>query len=446
MLAANGDLSTDGAQYRRLTGTSMAAAFVSGAAAALRSEYPSLTSGAIADLLRATAWRQLPGAPNGVGGVDPRWRSGVGFGVIDLYAARLEKEQPVRSQIDRLEVKALPPNQLRGTIRTQREMGASSFVFERASDQGGAPGTFAPYDSVAATGDGSLSDPSNRGVYTRTWSVPNGQLGLAYWYRVSYTEGGVRYDGPARRVVNPAGAAVATIQTTIVHNAYDNDVSAQVVVGDGGAVTNINQSAGQTFVLPGTPSAVSSDWVTGLSTTGNVAWTFSVDVPAGGGIDSFLPPRPDRPWRLDVGEGGFLNRSGRVTDFRVIVHNPNGDDVYMGTPLPVQTLEGATVHVTSPANALGVPIAESGLELRLGPNPVIGGARMRWWSRQPVTQPVRVNDLQGRQVARVVFSPSGGGYGATWEARDTAGHPLAPGLYFARLGRATGVRLVVLQP
>jgi hypothetical protein len=446
VLAANGDLSTDGAQYRRLSGTSMSAAFVSGAALALRSAYPSLTPSAIRDLLQATAWRQLPGAPAGTGGVDPRWRSSVGFGVLDLYAARLEMEQPTRTQIDRLEIQPLPPSSVRGTIRTQREMGAAYVVFERAPDVNGSPGWFAPYDSAATTGDGSLADASNRAVYTRTWSVPSDELGASFWYRASCTEGGMRYDTPARRVASPSGPPVATIQATIVHNAYDNDVLAQVVVGDGGSAASVSKASGHTLPLPGTAEAVSSDWVSGVSTTGNVAWTFSVDVPAGGDIASFLPPRSDQPWRLDVTEGGFLNRSGRVTDFRVIVHNPNGDDVYVGTPLPLQTIEGATVHVTSPANALGVPVATPMLELRMGPNPVVAGARVRFWSAKPVREPVRVLDLQGREMARFDFSPSAGGYGATWEARDAAGHPLTPGLYFAHLGRSADLRLVVLRP
>jgi hypothetical protein len=159
-----------------------------------------------------------------------------------------------------------------------------------------------------------------------------------------------------------------------------------------------------------------------------------------------LPPRADAPWRLEVTEGGFLNRSGRVTDFRVIVHNPNGDDVYVGTPLPMQTIEGATVHTTVPANAVGVPLAEHEMDLRMGPNPVAAGGRVRFWSAQPIHEPVRVHDLQGREVAHFQLTPSGGGTSATWEARDAAGHPLAPGLYFARLGTRADVRLVVLRP
>src|SRR5262249_46795591 len=152
-----------------------------------------------------------------------------------------------RSQIDRLEVKPIPPNQVQATIRTQREMGATYFVFERAPDVNGAPGEFAPIDSLPATGDASLADARNRAAYTRTWSVPNGARGLALWYRASYTEGGSRWDTPARRVVNPSGPPLATIQATIVHNAYDNDVVADVTVNGGAGATSAMPQSGWTF-------------------------------------------------------------------------------------------------------------------------------------------------------------------------------------------------------
>src|SRR5262249_27611017 len=103
VLSADGDLTSDGAQYRRMSGTSMSAAFVSGAAAALRGDYPGLTPAQIATLLRSTARRTfLAGMPAGVGGPDPRWLSPRGWGAIDLFAARLELTQPERSQIRRL--------------------------------------------------------------------------------------------------------------------------------------------------------------------------------------------------------------------------------------------------------------------------------------------------------------------------------------------------------
>src|SRR5439155_2711302 len=92
VLSADGNLTTDGHQYRRASGTSMAAAFVSGAVACLRSQAPSLTPDAIASLLHDTAWRGTAGLPSGPAGSDPRWQAARGFGALDLYAAKLELE------------------------------------------------------------------------------------------------------------------------------------------------------------------------------------------------------------------------------------------------------------------------------------------------------------------------------------------------------------------
>src|SRR6185503_9545361 len=101
VLSADGDLGSDGTRYRRATGTSMAAAFVTGTAALLRSAQPSLSPEALAALLRATARRDLSGLPAGATGPDPRWFSPRGFGVLDAYAAELEWAQPQRTQIRR---------------------------------------------------------------------------------------------------------------------------------------------------------------------------------------------------------------------------------------------------------------------------------------------------------------------------------------------------------
>src|SRR6185436_12421812 len=103
ILSADGDLSSDGRQYQRLSGTSMAAAFVSGAVACLVSSDPGLTPAQIAELLRATAWREIAGLPAEPAGTDPRWHAARGYGELDLYAARLEAEQSARTQVARLE-------------------------------------------------------------------------------------------------------------------------------------------------------------------------------------------------------------------------------------------------------------------------------------------------------------------------------------------------------
>jgi subtilisin family serine protease len=445
VLSANGDLASDGAQYRRLTGTSMAAAFVSGAVAALRSAYPSLTPAQIAELLRSTGYRPLGSVPTGVGGPDPGWTSPIGFGAVDLHAALLELTQPGRSQVRRLELHGSGA-QITATLRTQRELGAGHFVFERAADLGGSPGPFAPYDSVAAAGDPSLADGTNLQSYTRVWDVPGNERGLPFWYRIAYTEAGVRYDGPSRRFVSPVGPPAATIEVTIVHNAYDSDVDAAIEVGGGvasGPAAVGSSPPALSYPLPGTGSAVSSDWVTGASSTGNIEWTFAIEIPAGA-ASSYLPPAPGDPWRLRVTEGGFLNRSGRVTAFRVITHGHGGDFVSEGGPLPLQTIEGVTGYVWTPTSAVSVAPTVVSSALRAGPNPVPGGAVVAFALGRAPAEDLRVFDLSGREVGRAPFSDEAGVWRAQWSARDREGRPLTAGLYFARAGAAGVARLVVL--
>ena len=179
-----------------------------------------------------------------------------------------------------------------------------------------------PTTPVPAAGDSSLADGTNLQSYTRAWSVPGNERGVSFWYRVSYTEGGVRYDGPSRRFASPVGTAIATVEVTVVHNAYDTDVDGEIEVG--GSERGAG-SASAWSSAPATSAAVACDWVTGASATGNIAWSFAIPIPEGA-ASSYLPPEPGQPWRLKITEGGFLNRSGRVTNYRVIWHAP-GDQI-----------------------------------------------------------------------------------------------------------------------
>ena len=438
VLSANGDPSTDGHQYRRASGTSMSAAMVSGAVACLRSAAPSLAPSQIAALLRDTAWRGTAGLLSGPPGSDPRWQAARGFGALDLYAAKLELETRDRSQIARLSLDASETD-IAVELRTQRERGVATFAFERAPDQAGVPGTFAGYDSVGATGDSSLADATNRQVYSRVWSVPGNERGTPFWYRVSWTESGVRYSTPARRLTGPLGPSAATLEVTIVHNAYDEDISATIEVdGSGGNPPPLS------FTLPGTTAAVSSDWIDGTSATGNVAWTFQVEVPSGS-ANTWLPPSPSAPWWLRVSEGGFVNRSGRVTSYRLIQHLTGGDVVYSGGPVPLPTLEGQTVVAAIPQNALAVeePRTHPG-GLRVGPNPARLGGSVRFAAGAGVAKEVEIFDLEGRRVARVPFAFASGERRATWTLRDARGQAVRPGVYLASESGGRTVRVVVL--
>jgi len=444
VMSADGDLASDGAQYVRLSGTSMAAAFVSGAVAALRSQVPSLDPDQIAKVLRTTGYRPLGSVPAGVGGPDPGWFSPIGYGAVDLHAALLELTQPQRSQVRRLELRA-SGDQILATLRTQRERGTTHFVFERAPDAAGIPGAFAPYDSVPAGGDSTLADGTNLQSYTRVWSVPGSERGQPFWYRISYSEAGTRHNGPARRFASPVGVPVATVEVTIVHNAYDNDIDAAIEVGaeSSAGLDGAMSPPTLTYPLPASSAAVSSDWATGASSSGNIAWSFSIDIPQGA-VSAYLPPDASHHWRLRVTEGGFLNRSGRLAQFRVIWHGPGGDQVFPGGPLPLQTIEGGTLYAVAPSSVTGVGGSPNIGPLRAGPNPLPRGATMSFSLGSAPHGDLRVFDLAGRQVGRVPFRDRDGAWRAQWDARDAGGSPLPPGLYFARAGNAGVARLVLL--
>lgn len=438
VLSADGDLGTEGAEYQRKSGTSMSAALVSGAVAVLRSDFPALTPARIAEVLRSTARPAISGAPACTPGPDPRWSCAAGWGAIDLAAARLELTQPERSQVRRL---ILDPAEtlIEAGIWTARERGAAHFVLERAADIAGTPGAFAPLDSVPAAGDSSLADDGLQ-EYALTLAVPPGERGVPFWYRVAYSEAGARWNGPERLLTSPAGPPVARVEVRVVHNAYDHDV--QGVIEWGGAViASLNGPASlgsptSTLNLPGSSAAVATDWVNGLSSLGNVALDFALDLPAESAGD-FLPPSAERPWRLMVEEGGYANRSGRIEHFRVVWHAEGGDIVFEGGPAPALLVEGGSVELAIPNPVAGVPEVSGPRGLRVGPNPLRAGDVATFALDGRPAANVRIFDLAGREVGR---SDSTSG---RWRARDEGGSPLPAGIYFARAGTRSA-RVVVL--
>jgi hypothetical protein len=438
VLTADARTTRAGRQYVRESGTSMAAAMVSGAVACLRSAAPGLTPAAIAALLRDTAWRGTAGLPAGPPGADPRWQAARGYGAVDLYAAKLELEQRDRTQPTRLSLDGNETH-IDVRLRTQRERGVATFDFERAPDVAGAPGTFAVIDAVGATGDSSLADATNRQVYARSWNVPGNERGVTFWYRVAWNEGGVRYSTPARRFTAPSGPSAATVEVTLVHNAYDQDVDGTIEIG--GTVA----SPAVVLPLPGSSAAVSSDWVDGASENGNIAWTFHVEVPAGL-ANTWLPPSPASPWRLRLQEGGFVNRSGRLTTYRVIVHGGGGDVIYIGGPTPLFTLEGQTVMAAVPQSVTAVtPQPGAATALSVAPNPGISGGSVRFRAAAHSKDWLEIYDLEGRRVARVSLALVNGERVGQWSLRDAGGQPVRPGVYVARASGGLRSRVVVLS-
>jgi subtilisin family serine protease len=432
ILSADGDLSSDGTHYKRLTGTSMSAAFVSGTVAAIRGDYPSLTPVEIRSLLRRTA-RPLafPDPPPA-----NRWTADAGYGAIDLYAARLEIEQPERSQVRRLELTSADST-VHASLWTMRERDVSYFTFERAPDVSGAPGPFTAIDSVQASGDSSLADGTNTQRYERDWPVPSQERGRVYWYRMSHSEGGLRYFSPARSLTLPAGSPVATIHLEIAHNAYDSDLTGEIRVPGGAA------SPALTIPLPGTSAATSSDWVDGASTLGNVEWTFDIPVPDGAAA-SYLPPGPSQPWALFLDEGGFLNRSGRLLDFRLIWHGPSGDEEYVGGPTPEPTVEGQTTVAWIPQTVVDAGGPAASTRFTFFPNPAPGGGQVTFAVPAGAVREVQIFDLAGRRVGTAAVRTSGQTAVARWTARDRDGRTVAPGVYFVRAGERTLGRMVIV--
>ena len=152
------------------------------------------------------------------------------------------------------------------------------------------------------------------------------------------------------------------------------------------------------------------------------------------------------PWWLRVTEGGFLNRSGRVTAYRLIQHASGGDVVYTGGPLPLQTIEGQTVAATIPQNALAVDEPGPSLRgLRAGPNPARLGGVVRFTADEGAGKDLLVFDLLGRRVARLPLLAAGGARQAIWWLRDPRGQSVRPGVYLAR-AEGRSVRVVVLSP
>ena len=216
--------------------------------------------------------------------------------------------------------------------------------------------------------------------------MPPGEYGLARWFRAAWTENGERWSGPAVRVAGPVGPSEATIFATIVHDAYDTDVDG-VALTAGGAIA---------LPLPAGSAAIATDWVDGVSATGTIEQTFRVEVPQGL-ASAWLPPSWARPWALELTEGGFLNRSGRLTDFRIVWHSPGGDLEYVAGPMPVPTIEGGTVEARIPLAGTAVEpgAREAGL---VAPNPVRAGDAVTFAVRPGALGAVEVFDLAGRRV------------------------------------------------
>ena len=170
-------------------------------------------------------------------------------------------------------------------------------------------------------------------------------------------------------------------------------------------------------------------------------------VPAGMRLSWSANHEPDlAAYRIYRGTfAGFVpspaNRIAQVTTTELIDATPGGTDY---------KLEAIDVHgnaspavALSLANIVGVtPVATALTLAQPVPSPARDRATVRWTLPVAGVAGVRVFDAAGRQVAVLASGfQEAGEHEREWTLRDTAGRPLAPGVYLVRLEAARVIRL-----
>ena len=369
IISAFGDPTTDGSEYQQLSGTSMATPHASGCAALVLQANPSLTPLQVRSILQNTAEHNVPTEKaTGDRGQDPfhldaNYDPSCGWGLVDVYAACKEALNST-SGVQVVQIRAIAdPGQGRIDVRwiTQREYPFLGFNVYRAPDVNGSPGSFTQLNSalVASTGHPNIEGVSNRTPYLYADNGPGLTLGQAYWYRVDWMDlGSVAHAEPPAQVAYGSLARVATVFYQIVHNAVDNDLSVRIgadldySIGSlGGASAEIlgPGEKAQDSVRVILPSTVPAN--TGTSTTGTLEHFWSVGVRQGDRLAGWLPPDPGSAWFLSVTDGGFVNRTGRITSFSMFVNDTPGSAsgttfVTNHTPMPAPLVEGGVTPTT----------------------------------------------------------------------------------------------------
>jgi subtilisin family serine protease len=367
IISANGDVTSDGTSYHQLSGTSMSAPHVAGCVALLLQANPSLTPLQVRSILQNTAEHNVPTLKvegdrgQDPYGLDPNYDLSCGWGLIDVYAAAKEALNSTSGvQVTQIKATALPAS---GRIDfqwiTQREYPFLGFNVFRAPDVNGAPGAFVQLNTlpVAPAGDPVIQGDDNRQLYTWPDSGPL-TLGQQYWYRVDWIDLlGTPHAEPPVPAAYGTLARIATAFYRIAHNAVDNDLLVRIgsdldyMPGDLGDANFEVLGPGETaqdsavVLLNGGPAN------TGPATFGTVEHYWSVGFRQGDGAEPYLPPSMAKPWFLKVVDGGYVNRTGRVTAFSLFVNTSPGSasgTTYLTDhqPMPQPTVEGGIVPVT----------------------------------------------------------------------------------------------------
>ncbi|MDZ4803434.1 MAG: S8 family serine peptidase, partial [Candidatus Eisenbacteria bacterium] len=367
VLSANGDFTSDGSNYSQLSGTSMACPHAAGCAALVRQANPSLTPPQVRTILQNTAEHFLPSVKGPfrtyAGSTDPNYDPGSGWGLIDVYAACKEAlDASSGVQVVQFRPIAQPASsRIDVTWVTQREYPFLGFNVYRAPDVAGAPGAFVRINPLLVTpspaGDPIIQNDDNRTPYTYQDNDPSLALGNTYWYRIEWIDltAMAHLELPAPAIYGFA-PRVATVFYRIVHNAPDNDLFVRI----GTDAMYMPGSLGSAdFEVQGLSEGLQDSAVvvfptpanTGTSTIGTIDHYWSIGFTVSDNIGGFLPPTVAHPWFLQVTDGGFVNRTGRVSAFSMFVNDSPGSaggTIYVTNhqPMPQPTIEGGAAPVT----------------------------------------------------------------------------------------------------
>ena len=201
IVSADGDVTSDGRNYKVLNGTSMATPAASGVCALILQANPSLTPLQLRAILQNTAEHRIPSVKGAFRTYpqsnDPNYDPGSGWGEADAYAACKEALNSATgvqvTQVQRPEVDLGAGAITVGWI-TQREHSFLGFDVYRAPDNGGVPGAFTQINPlrIAPAGHPDIEGVSNRTPYSLVDADPTLVRGNTYWYRVDWVDGGDR--------------------------------------------------------------------------------------------------------------------------------------------------------------------------------------------------------------------------------------------------------------
>jgi hypothetical protein len=355
IMSADGDFTSAGESYQSLSGTSMATPHVSGVCALILQANPSLTPLQVRSILQNTAEHNITSVkgdrPNDPFGLDANYDPGCGWGLVDVYAGAKEAMNSTDGvQVTQISAVARPTDHaIDVSWITQREYAFQGFDIYRAPDAGGVAGAFEKVNGPVPVppsmdGDPNLENDDNRVSYAFVDADPALELGHTYWCEVRWI--GIGGGGHAEPPV-PADFGglprVATVFYNIAHNEPDNDLLIHVGTSAaqdphaaelselGGGVADqdsfaVNLPANDATAIIG---YIEHMWSMGFSEVDN--------------IGSYLPPSTDHPWFLNVAEGGYINRMGRVTTFSMFVNDSPGSSsgaTYVtDAVLPMPTIE-----------------------------------------------------------------------------------------------------------